>query len=241
MAKYKCSSLGDCDKANAGEVFEIAPGEDTKCPLCATPLDMLAPAATPKRPPTGLIASVAVAVLAIAGGSAYMFTKRPAEPAVPVVAEAAPVVAEAAAPAAAPATPNGIAPSEEETRVLQRQSEAGLVNGASQQAEDSGSQAIANEMMKVAIAKMAQGKLDEAEKELQAAHARAPRQPLVSYNMAILRLKQARTDDALKEFEAAFMGGFKNFKEMDADSDLDALRKDPRFVSLVNQYRSKGV
>jgi hypothetical protein len=235
MAKYKCPTLGDCDKANSGEVFEIAPGENTNCPSCSTPLELLASAPAAKRPPVALIAGAVVA-LAVAGGG-YALLKRPAAPAASLAAQAEPAVG-AAAPAAA--TPNGIAPSDAETKALQHQSEAGLVSGASQQAEDSGSQAIANEMMKVAIAKMAQGKLDEAEKELDAARARAPKQPLVYYNTAVLRLKQARTDDALAQFEAAFMAGFKNFKEMDADGDLDGLRKDARFVDLVKKYRPTG-
>jgi len=233
MAKYKCPTLGDCDKANSGEVFEIAPGENTNCPACATPLELLAPAQAEKRPPVALIAVAAAVALAVAGG-AYMVMKRPME--APVVAQAAIAPASSVA-----ATPNGMAPSEAETKALQRQSEAGLVNGAAEQAEDSGSQAIANEMMKVAIAKMAQGKLDDAEKELEAARVRAPKQPLVYYNMAVLRLKQARTDDALAQFEAAFMAGFHNFKEMDADSDLDGLRKDARFADLVKKYRPTGV
>lgn len=228
MAKYKCPTLGDCDKANAGEVFEIAPGENTNCPACATPLELQAPVPGPGKPPVALIAAAAVA-LAVVGGAAYVFMKPSAEQAAPVVAQAAPA-----------ATPNGMAPSDEETKALQRQSEAGLVNGAARQTEDSGSQAIANEMMKVAIAKMAQGKLDDAEKELEAARARAPRQPLVYYNMAVLRLKQARTDDALAQFEAAFMAGFSNFKEMDADADLDGLRKDARFADLIKKYRPAG-
>ena len=238
MAKYKCPTLGDCDKANSGEVFDIAPGDNTHCPGCSTPLELLAAAPVPKRPPVGLIAGAAAAVLVIAGG-AYMFMKHPAEPAA-VVAQAEPAAAVAPAEPAASATPNGMAPSEAETRALQRQSEAGLVTGAAEQAEDSGSQAVANEMMKVAIAKMAQGKLDEADKELEAARARAPKQPLVYYNLAVLRLKQARTDDALAQFEAAFMAGFHNFKEMDADGDLDGLRKDARFAELVKKYRPAG-
>jgi hypothetical protein len=236
MAKYKCPTLGDCDKANAGDVFEIAPGEATTCPGCATQLELLpaAPAATGR--PKGVMAAVAAVVVVMAAGGAYLALKRPADP---VVAAAAPV-ADAAAPATAPVTPNGIAPSDAETRALQLESENGLVNGQAQQAEDSSGQAIANEMMKAAIAKMAQGKLDDADKELQAARERAPKQPLVYYNLAVLRLKQARTNEALAQFEAAFMAGFSNFKEMDADTDLDALRKDARFADLVKRYRPVG-
>lgn len=235
MAKYKCPTLGDCDKANAGEVFDVMPGEDTKCPTCATQLELVPVAVPGGRMPKALIGIVA-AVVVVCGGAGYAYVKHKAA-VVPADVAAVPTeVAAAPAPAKA-TTPNGMAPSDAETAALRRQSEAGLVAGASKQAEDDGSRAVANEMMKVAIAKMAQGKLDEAEKELNDAQARAPRQPLVYYNLAILRLKQARTDEALKQFEAAFMAGFDNFKEMDADTDLDGLRKDPRFVDLVNKYR----
>lgn len=237
MANYKCPALGDCDKANSGAVIELAPGVEARCPQCNEQLQLLAPTQTRKPKPVAAIAA-AVAVAVIAAGGGYMLMKRQAAPAAAELAQAPAAEAPVAAPAAT--TPNGMAPSDEETTALQRQSEAALVSGASQQAEDSGSQAVANEMMKVAIAKMAQGKLDDAEKELDGARARAPKQPLVYYNMAVLRLKQARTDDALAQFEAAFMAGFHNFKEMDADTDLDGLRKDARFVDLVKKYRPTG-
>jgi hypothetical protein len=60
----------------------------------------------------------------------------------------------------------------------------------------------------------------------------------VYYNLAVLRLKQGRTDEALKEFEASFLNGFTYFDEMTKDPDLDGIRNDPRFVALVNKYRS---
>lgn len=239
MAKYKCPTLGDCDRANAGEVFERAPGEDLKCPGCSTLLEAQARPSTTGGKPKLLVPLVAAAVIAV-GAGAYVFLKPQPEVEPDIQAEAsvaAPVQAEAAAPQA-PQT--GIAPSDAETAEQRRLSEQALVNGKASEAETAGSQAAANEMMKVAIAKMAQGKLDEAEKELLAARARAPKQPLVYYNMAVLRLKQARTDDALKEFEGAFLAGFTHFREMDADTDLDQLRKDPRFDKLVKQYRPAG-
>lgn len=239
MAKYKCPTLGDCDRANAGEVFERAPGEDLKCPGCSTLLDVQATPSTADGKPKLLLPLVAAVVVA-AGAGAYFFLKpQPAEEPV-VQAEAivaTPMQAQAPAPQAAQ---TGIAPSDAETAEQRRLSEQALVNGKASEAEAAGSQAAANEMLKVAIAKMAQGKLDEAEKELLAARARAPKQPLVYYNMAVLRLKQARTDDALKEFEGAFLAGFTHFREMDADADLDQLRKDPRFDKLVKEYRPAG-
>ncbi|MEX5745089.1 hypothetical protein [Massilia sp. X63] len=241
MAKYKCPTLGDCDRANAGEVFERAPGEDLKCPGCSTLLEAQAGPNPTGGKPKLLVPLVAAAVVVI-GAGAYLFLKPQPEMAAEAVAQAeapaaAPVQTEAVAPQEAR---TGIAPSDAETAAQRRQSEQALVAGKASEAESAGSQAAANEMLKVAIAKMAQGKLDEAEKELLAARLRAPKQPLVYYNMAVLRLKQARTDDALKEFEGAFLAGFSHFREMDADTDLDQLRKDPRFDKLVKQYRPAG-
>ncbi|MBA5638975.1 hypothetical protein H3H37_18095 [Duganella sp. LX20W] len=94
-----------------------------------------------------------------------------------------------------------------------------------------------NQLMNLAISHIEQGNLDEAEKDLQAARAHAPQQPLVAYNTAILRVKQHRMDDALRELEASFAAGFSYFDQLDMDNDLDPLRDDPRFVALVAKYR----
>lgn len=245
MAKYKCPTLGDCDKANSGEIFERAPGEELKCPGCGTLLD---PVPVPgggsngSASKTPMIAAGAAALAILAGGG-YYFTAKVAElPPAPLEAPAAAPVAAAAAPApleAAPAANPGIAPADADTKALREESQAKLVSGDAASAEKAGSKAAANEMLKLAIAKMAQGKLDDAEKDLLEARARDPKQSLVSYNLAVLRLKQSRKDDALKEFEASFMAGFSYFDKMDQDPDLDALRKDPRFTDLVAQYRNK--
>lgn len=243
MTKYKCSTLGDCDRANAGEIFERAPGEDLKCPGCGMLLDpTVAATDASRRNRLPLVAAglVAVAVVAIGG---YMYTRSPAvesrqvvfaEPAVPVVF----------APASVPATPGdagtaGIAPSDAETKALRVQSDASLVAGNPADAESASSKAASNELLKMAIAKMAQGKLDDAERDLAEAQLRSPKQPLIHYNKAVLRLMQNRTDDALKEFEASFKGGFAHFDKMDQDTDLDGLRKNPRFTELVKQYRTQ--
>ena len=240
MTKYKCPTLGDCERANTGEVFERAPGEDLNCPGCATLLEPQMPAQTGGKRPLALVAGIGAAVVLLAGGGYAYLKQAPADAALGQAAPAAAAVPEAVAVAAAPATAQaagGIAPDENDTATLRREGEARLLDGQAQAAEAAGSKAAANEMMKLAIAKMAQGKLDEAEKELEAARARAPQQPLVYYNLAVLRLKQDRTDDALKQFEASFMAGFDHFKEMDGDPDLAALRADPRFDQLVKKYR----
>jgi len=246
MAKYKCPTLGDCDKANAGEVFERSPGEDLKCPACATQLE---PQMTP-TPATGggkktlPLAAAGVALVALLAGGAYVYTQRAAAPAVvadaalpaaAVVAAAPATVPEPASGAAAPATA-GIAPSDDETSVLRKQGEQQLAGGDAERAAASSSRAAVNELLKLAIANMAQDKLDAAENDLAQARARGPKEPLVYYNTAILRLKQGRTDDAINQFEASFMAGFSHFDKLAQDRDLDALRKTPRFAALVKRY-----
>lgn len=238
MAKYKCKNLGECDRANSGEVFEIAAGEDMKCPSCGIG-SMLEIMNTPTGGSGGvsklpLIAGAAVAVGLLAGGS-YYFTIGSAK--VPEARAQAEVIV-------APATQTGtvgIAPTEAETKALRQDSESKLTSGDAVSAEQAGNKAAANEMLKLAIAKMAQGKLSEAEADLLAARERDPKQSLVSYNLAVLRLKQGRKDDALRELEASFMAGFSYFDKMDQDPDLDVMRKDARFNELVALYRNKPI
>jgi tetratricopeptide (TPR) repeat protein len=255
MAKYKCKSLGVCEKATAAEIFDRTAGDDLKCPSCGSPLLPLdTPASGGGRSKTPLVAG-AVAVLALLGGGGYYFTagrakaqetpppvqESPASAAAVDASVPAPVAAPASVPAvAAPTAVSGIAPSDAETKALRKDSQDKLTSGDAASAEQAGNKAAANEMLKLAIAKMSQGKLEDAEKELLAARERDPKQSLVSYNLAVLRLKQGRKDDALKEFEASFMAGFSHFNQMDQDTDLDILRKDPRFNELIAQYRKPG-
>jgi len=204
MVKYKCPTVGDCDKANSGEVFEHSPGDDLKCPECGTLLVEQTPASAPSGgKKTPLIAAVAATIALVAGGG-YFYT-RPATPAVEPVAIAPPVPASnpAPLPSTKPSEP-GLAPSDAETREMRVSGDTKLTQGDAAGAELASSKAAANETLKVAIAKMAQGKLDEAEKDFNEARARNPKQSLVYYNMAILRLRQGKADDALKELEASF-------------------------------------
>lgn len=238
MAKYKCPTLGDCDKANSGEIFERSPGEDLKCPGCGMLLEpQMTPSASSGGKKMPFIAAGVIAFGLVVGGGYFFYRQSPTALAEPAAASA-PEAASSVAQAPDNASKAGIAPSDAETKELRVQSDAKLARGDAAEAELASSKAAANEMLKVAIAKMAQGKLDDAEKDLSEAQARAPKESLVYYNMAILRLKQGRADDALKEFEASFMAGFSYFDKMDQDSDLDGLRKTPRFVELVAKYRS---
>lgn len=253
MAKYRCPTLGDCEKANSSEIFERSPGEDLKCPACGTLLEpQMTSSTSSSRKKTPFIAAGLFAVASIAVG-AYFYMQSPTVVVKPIASAAsteAPVEkAETPAPSQAVAvqtvervasnpSKTGIAPSDAETKELRLKSDANLVRGGAAEAELASSKAAANEMLKVAIAKMAQGKLDEAEKDLIEARTRAPKQSLVYYNMGILRLKQGRVDDALNEFESSFKTGFSHFDKMDEDTDLDGLRKNPRFIEMIAKYRS---
>ncbi|WP_420997270.1 tetratricopeptide repeat protein [Cupriavidus sp. 30B13] len=241
MAKYKCPTLGDCERANAGEVFERSPGDDLHCPGCNTLLDQVQAPIGGKRGGMNkvVIAGAIVAVVAFAGGSYYFVGHHKTEhPEASSETMAAPVAVAESPPASSPAaTAGGIAPDEAETAALRAKGERDLKTGNADGADKASNKAAVNEMLKLAIAKMSQGKLEEAEKSLMSARDLDPRQALVPYNLAVLRLKQGRTDDALKEFEASFMAGFSYFDKMDQDPDLDSLRKDPRFIKLVEQYR----
>ncbi|RFP11308.1 MULTISPECIES: tetratricopeptide repeat protein [unclassified Duganella] len=241
MAKYKCPTLGDCDKANSGEIFERSPGEDLKCPNCATPMEPQSTASTGATGgKKGLPIMIGAAALVLLAGGGYFYSVRGKAVTVAATSPAAAVaVAPAAAPAPAPAPAQpaaGIAPSDAETKALRQQGEAQLASGDAEQAAAASSRAAVNELLKLAIANMAQGKFDEAGKVLAQARERGPKEPLVYYNTAILRLRQGRTDDALKEFEASFMAGFKHFDMLEKDRDLDELRKTPRFAALIKQY-----
>lgn len=224
--------LGECNHADSGEVFERVVGDDLKCPGCQHLLEVhptanAAPSSGGKSR-TALIVGGVAAVL-LAGGGSWLVLRKPA------VAESVPVAAATPRPAT-----TGIAPSEAELQKKKQESEAGLVAGQAAGAEAKSAAAAANEMIKLGIAKLAQGKLDESEKAFRGAVDLDPKESLGYYNMAILRLRQGRQDDAFKELEASFMAGFKYFDKMQQDTDLDPLRKDPRFAELLKRYQFSG-
>jgi hypothetical protein len=249
MPIYKCPTVGDCERANAGELFVRSPGEDLRCPECSTLLELQTPAAT-KGPSKKLIATavtVAIVVVAGVGGGVFYKKSHSAGEVAAVTAPAPEAMSSSSAPvvtaavtvdASSPVANGGIAPSDADISAQRKDSDTKLSQGDASGAESASNEVAAKEMVKVAIAQMTQGKLDDAEKELTEAAARDPKQPLVYYNMAVLRLKQGRTDDALKELEASFLDGFTYFDEMQKDPDLDAIRNDPRFVALVKKYRT---
>lgn len=227
MAKYKCPSIGDCQKADSDEIFERSAGEDLKCPSCQVRLEPYSGdgANTVNKTDEGRIkkpvaAVVAAAVIALLGGGGYYFwsaQQQAAEKAAQVAREQAEAEKVAAQ-----------AKMEEERR------QAAAANAAQQAKTRQQEQLIAQ-----AVGLMAKGQLVDAEKKLGEASDIDSSNPLVSYNLAVLRLHQSRTDDALKALEDSFKLGFNHFDAMEQDHDLDGLRKHPKFKALVAQYRSK--
>lgn len=261
MATYKCPTLGDCERANLGELFSRAPGEDLKCPSCSTLLELqtggLQPRGVDKRL---IVAAVAAGIVIIGAAGGYYYkkvrapgldtsasTSIPASNAdvavlvVPPISASSATVSGATSDSASSgviASTGGIAPTDDDIKQTRREGDSKLTTGDSAGAATASNQAAAKELVKSAIAQMSQGKLDEADKDLSDALTRDGKQPLVYYNIAILRLKQGRVDDALKQMEASFLNGFKFFDQMDKDPDLDSIRQDPRFVDLEKRYRA---
>lgn len=182
------------------------------------------------------VAAVAGVLVLALGAGGYWYMQRPLKVAADLV-EAAPALVETVKVAIDLGKNAALAPSDEETKALRIEGDQKLANGDAAGAETASSKAAANEMLKTAISRMAQGRLDKTKKELAEARLRDPHNVLVSYNVAILRLKQNRTDDALSEFEASFKDGFQYFDQMAQDRDLDTLRKDKRFQALLSRYQ----
>ena len=243
MTKYLCPNFGNCDSATSKEVFERDAGQELKCPHCQTALELHPSeqaAASPGGakaggPRTPVVVAAGVGLLVAVGAVAMVLQKPKAE--APVVASApARPAAVSRGPQVATA-PSTISPSASEVESQKAFAQVKLETGDSKGAEAQSAKAAANEMVKLGIAQLGQGKLNEAEKSFASALLVDPKQSLAYYNMAVLRLRQGRADDALQQFEASFMNGFAHFKQLDDDRDLDPIRQNKRFTELVARYR----
>lgn len=252
MYKYKCKSVGDCSVANRGEpITSETMLNDPKCEVCGCALEFIEEsgvgAGSSKRGGKGgVIAAAAVAVLAVAGAGGWYVWHSKAAPQEPLETASAQVPTEqptslvAAVPTdtGMPQTVGGgIAPSDAETSSARRMADKSLSSGEFSEAEKKSARAAALEMIKTAVARMGQGDLVGAEKELMQAKERDATEPLIYYNLAIVRLRQNQPEEALKQLEAAFMAGFSHFDVMDQDHDLDPLRNDPKLKELMRLYR----
>jgi tetratricopeptide (TPR) repeat protein len=63
-----------------------------------------------------------------------------------------------------------------------------------------------------------------------------PNDPLAHYNLACSYSLLQRPDPAFKALRRAIELGYRDFKYMKQDRDLDGIRKDPRFRQLLREF-----
>jgi tetratricopeptide (TPR) repeat protein len=66
-----------------------------------------------------------------------------------------------------------------------------------------------------------------------------PDDPTAHYNLACRYALLKQGDMAIVSLRKAVELGYRDFRFMEKDRDLDSIRKDPRFRQLVREYRSK--
>ncbi len=243
MAKYICKNFGACGKADAKEEIDVLPGTDAKCSECGATLyetGKVAGVAEAGAKPKWLIPAFVAGLALLGGGGWYAYSTYVMKP-VDTVREMMDT-AKTAVGVIQPTLPpqEGPRPDEDQIQALKQESETGLLRGGGASTEAASRRAVALEMVKTAIAHLSQGNVAQAEKELNAALERAPDEPLVHYNLAVVRIKQQRMDDAFHLLDTAFAKGFQAVAEMERDPDLAPLRKDARYKALVSKHRQGG-
>ena len=63
-----------------------------------------------------------------------------------------------------------------------------------------------------------------------------PKDPLVHYNLACSYALLGKIPQALSSMEKALALGYRDFKQIEKDSDLETLRKDPRLRELLMRF-----
>jgi tetratricopeptide (TPR) repeat protein len=66
-----------------------------------------------------------------------------------------------------------------------------------------------------------------------------PSDPLAHYNLACSYALLKRPDPALKALRRAVELGYRDFRYMREDRDLDSIRHDPRFRQLLREYENR--
>jgi tetratricopeptide (TPR) repeat protein len=66
-----------------------------------------------------------------------------------------------------------------------------------------------------------------------------PADPTAHYNLACRYALLKQPDLAFRSLRKAVELGYRDFRFMEEDRDLDSIRKDPRFRQLVKEYRRK--
>jgi hypothetical protein len=62
--------------------------------------------------------------------------------------------------------------------------------------------------------------------------------PLAHYNLACRYARLRKLDQCLKALRKAVELGYRDFRYMREDRDLDSIRHDPRFRDLINEYET---
>ena len=66
-----------------------------------------------------------------------------------------------------------------------------------------------------------------------------PTDPLAHYNLACSYALLKRPDHAIKALRRAVELGYRDFRYMREDRDLDSIRHDPRFRQLLREYENR--
>lgn len=66
-----------------------------------------------------------------------------------------------------------------------------------------------------------------------------PGDPLVHYNLACSYALLNRTEQAIKTLRHAVELGYRDFRYLREDRDLDSIRHDPRFRQLLREYENR--
>jgi tetratricopeptide (TPR) repeat protein len=66
-----------------------------------------------------------------------------------------------------------------------------------------------------------------------------PSDPLAHYNLACSYALLKRPDQAIKTLRRAVELGYRDFRYMREDRDLDSIRHDPRFRQLLREYENR--
>jgi tetratricopeptide (TPR) repeat protein len=67
-----------------------------------------------------------------------------------------------------------------------------------------------------------------------------PHDPTAHYNLACRYALLKQPDLALKTLRHAVELGYRDFRYMDEDRDLDSIRKDPRFREILREFRRRA-
>lgn len=234
MVMYLCKNKTNCDKADRSELVDIAPGATEKCPECGMTMKPaaggrpdVAPGAAANSnddgtgPPLMLMGAIAAVVIAVAGSTGYAFRCK-----IPVLGAkfcAASVIKTTPASAS---RPDGEAP----VRAQSSQSEQSAKNNCERAVEqvDLDRLKICNRANAITLSNSGtlsatMGKLDDAERDYQAAIAKDPSFDGVYVNYAALKVRQGKNADAIGLLDTSVKNGF---------GPLDFIEQDPVFKPL---------